>query len=65
MAGRDASLRRINRLLRDLGSSVSLDVSSSGAKLRLQASLPLPDGSWKQRCITTAFPYPSDVDQAR
>jgi integrase len=25
----------------------------------------LPDGSWKQRRITTAFPYPSGVDQAR
>jgi integrase len=65
MAGRDPYLTRINRALRDLGSSVSLEVSPSGAKLRLRASLPLPDGSWKQRRITTAFPYPSGVDQAR
>ncbi|MFN9618112.1 MAG: integrase [Synechococcaceae cyanobacterium] len=65
MAGRDPYLARINRALRDLGSSVSLEVSPSGAKLRLRASLPLPDGSWKQRRITTAFPYPSGVDQAR
>jgi integrase len=65
MAGRDPYLTRINRAMRDLGSSVSLEVSPSGAKLRLRASLPLPDGSWKQRRITTAFPYPSGVDQAR
>lgn len=65
MAGRDPYLTRINRALRDLGSSVSLEVSPSGAKLRLRASLPLADGSWKQRRITTAFPYPSGVDQAR
>jgi integrase len=65
MAGRDPYLTRINRALRDLGSSVSLEVSPSGGRLRLRASLPLPDGSWKQRRITTAFPYPSGVDQAR
>jgi hypothetical protein len=35
MAGRDPYLTRINRALRDLGSSVSLEVSPSGAKLRL------------------------------
>ena len=33
--------------------------------MRLRASLPLPDGSWKQRRISTVFPYPSGVDQAR
>ena len=65
MAGRDPYLTRINRALRDLGFSVSLEVSPSGTKLRLRASLPLPEGSWKQRRITTALPYPSGVDQAR
>ena len=65
MAGRDPYLTRINRALRDLGSSVSLEVSPSGARMRLRASLPLPDGSWKQRRISTVFPYPSGVDQAR
>ena len=65
MAGRDPYLTRINRALRDLGSSVSLEVSPSGGRMRLRASLPLPDGSWKQRRISTVFPYPSGVDQAR
>jgi len=65
MAGRDPYLTRINRALRDLGSSVSLEVSPSGGRVRLRASLPLPDGSWKQRRISTVFPYPSGVDQAR
>lgn len=65
MAGRDPYLTRINRALRDLGSSVSLEVSPSGGGVRLRASLPLPDGSWKQRRISTVFPYPSGVDQAR
>lgn len=57
MAGRDSYLTRINRALRDLGSSVSLEVSLSGGRMRLRASLPLSDGSWKQRRISTAFPY--------
>ena len=65
MAGRDPWLTRINRALRDLGSNVSLEVSPTGARMRLRASLPLPDGSWKQRRISTLFPYPSGVDQAR
>lgn len=65
MARLDPYLTRINRALRDLGSSVSLEVSPSGGRMRLRASLPLPDGSWKQRRISTAFPYPSGVDQAR
>jgi integrase len=65
MAPRDPYLARINRALRDLGSSVTLEISPSGGRLRLRASLPLPDGGWKQRRITTAFPYPSGVDQAR
>ncbi len=65
MTVRDPYLTRINRALRDLGSSVSLEVSPSGARLRLRASLPLPDGSWRQRRISTVFPYPSGVDQAR
>jgi len=54
MAGRDPYLTRINRALRDLGSSVSLEVSPSGGRVRLRASLPLPDGSCKQRRISTA-----------
>ena len=65
MAPKDPYLARINRALRDLGSSVSLEVSPSGGRLRLRASLPLPEGGWKQRRITTALPYPSGVDQAR
>lgn len=65
MATRDPYLARINRALRDLGSAVSLEVSPSGGRLRLRASLPMPDGSWKQKRISTACPYPAGVDQAR
>ncbi len=65
MAPRDPYLARINRALRDLGSSVSLEIAPSGGRLRLRASLPLPDGGWKQRRISTALPYLSGVDQAR
>jgi integrase len=65
MATRDPYLARINRALRDLGSAVSLEVSPSGGRMRLRASLPMPDGSWKQRRISTAFPYPAGVDEAR
>jgi integrase len=65
MPTRDPYLARINRALRDLGFAVSLEVSPSGGRLRLRASLPMPDGSWKQRRISTAFPYPGGVDQAR
>ncbi|MFM7085718.1 MAG: integrase, partial [Cyanobium sp.] len=65
MASKDPYLTRINRALRDLGSSVSQEIAPSGGRLRLRASLPLPEGGWKQRRITTAFPYPSGVDQAR
>ncbi len=65
MAPRDPYLARINRALRDLGSTVSLEISPAGGRIRLRASLPMPEGGWKQRRITTAFPYPSGVDQAR
>lgn len=65
MAPGDPYLARINRALRDLGSAVSIEVSPSGGRLRLRASLPMPDGGWKQRRISTAFAYPSGVDQAR
>ena len=65
MASRDPYLARINKALRALGSTVSLEVSPSGARLRLRATLPSPDGDWKQRRVTTAFSYPSGVDQAR
>lgn len=65
MAPRDPYLARINRALRDLGSTVTLEVSPSGGRLRLRATVPLPDGSWKQRRIATPFPYPAGVEQAR
>lgn len=65
MATRDPFLARINRALRDLGSTVSLEVSPGGGRLRLRATLPLPEGGWKQKRITTAFPYPGGIDQAR
>ncbi|KEF41306.1 MAG: integrase [Cyanobium sp. CACIAM 14] len=65
MAPRDPYLARVNRALRDLGSSVSLEVSPSGSRIRLRATIPLPDGSWKQRRITTSLPYPNGVDKAR
>ena len=65
MGSSDPYMARINRALRDLGASVSLEVSPSGGKLRLRATLPSPEGGWKQRRITTSFPYPSGVDQAR
>ncbi|MFM7464544.1 MAG: integrase [Cyanobium sp.] len=58
-------MARINRALRDLGASVSLEVSPSGGKLRLRATLPSPEGGWKQRRITTALPFPTGMDQAR
>ncbi|MFN7632457.1 MAG: integrase [Cyanobacteriota bacterium] len=58
-------MARINRALRDLGASVSLEVSPSGGKLRLRATLPSPEGGWKQRRITTALPFPAGMDQAR
>jgi hypothetical protein len=58
-------MARISRALRDLGASVSLEVSPSGGKLRLRATLPSPEGSWKQRRITTALPFPAGMDQAR
>jgi len=65
MGSSDPYMARINRALRDLGASVSLEVSPSGSRLRLRATLPSPEGGWKQRRITTCFPYPSGVDQAR
>jgi integrase len=65
MASPDPYLARINRALRDLGASVSLEVSPSGGRLRLRATVPTPEGGWKQRRITTALPFPSGVDQAR
>jgi integrase len=65
MAPRDPYLARINRALRELGTSVSLEVTPSGGRVRLRASLPEPDGSWKQRRIPTAFPYPAGIGDAR
>ena len=65
MPPKDPYLSRVNLALRALGASVSMEVSPSGGRLRLRATLPLPDGTWKQQRIATAFPYPAGVDQAR
>ena len=65
MANHDPNLARINRALRDLGASLSLEVSPSGGRLRPRATVPTPEGGWKQRRITIALPFPSGVDQAR
>jgi hypothetical protein len=65
MPPKDPYLSRVNLALRSLGASVAIEVSPSGGRLRLRATLPSPDGTWTQRRIATAFPYPAGVDQAR
>ena len=45
---RDPYLTRVNRAIKDLGCAVAIEVSPSGKRLRLRATLPLPDGSYKQ-----------------
>lgn len=65
MPPKDPYLARVNRALRALGASVSMEVSPSGGRLRLRGTLPTADGTWKQRRIATAFPYPAGIDQAR
>jgi integrase len=66
MASRkDPYLTRVNRALRDLGNAVSLELTPSGQKIRLRASLPLPDGSWSQKRISTELEYPGGLDQAQ
>jgi integrase len=65
MPSRDPYLTRINRALKDLGCTVAIEVSPSGKRLRLRATLPLPDGNWKQQRISTAMSYPAGVEQAR
>ena len=62
---RDPYLTRVNRAIKDLGCAVAIEVSPSGKRLRLRATLPLPDGSWKQLRISTQIAYPSGVEQAR
>jgi integrase len=65
MPPKDPYLARVNRALRALGASVSIEVSPSGGRLRLRGTLPTADGTWKQRRIATAFPYPAGIDHAR
>ena len=62
---RDPYLTRVNRAIKDLGCAVAIEISPSGKRLRLRATLPLPDGSWKQLRISTQIAYPSGVEQAR
>lgn len=65
MPPRDPYLTRVNRALKDLGCAVAIEVSPSGKRMRLRATLPLPDGSWKQQRISTTITYPTGVEQAR
>lgn len=44
---------------------MAIEVAPSGKRLRLRSTLPLPDGSWKQRRITTPIAYPAGMEQAR
>jgi len=65
MASRDPYLTRVNRALKELGCGVAIEVAPSGKRLRLRSTLPFPDGSWKQRRITTPITYPAGLEQAR
>lgn len=65
MPSRDPYLTRVNRALRDLGCAVAIEVTPSGKRLRLRSTLPFPDGSWKQRRISTPIAYPAGLEQAR
>ena len=44
---------------------MAIEVAPSGKRLRLRSTLPFPDGSWKQRRITTLITYPAGLEQAR
>ncbi|MCT0212366.1 MULTISPECIES: hypothetical protein [unclassified Synechococcus] len=65
MASRDPYLARINRALKDLGNAVAIEMAPSGKRLRLQATLPKPDGSWCQQRVCTPYPYPAGLEQAQ
>ena len=65
MPPRDPYLTRVNRALKELGCGVAIEVAPSGKRLRLRSTLPFPDGSWKQRRITTPITYPAGLEQAR
>ena len=55
----------MNRALKDLGCAVQIEVVPSGKRIRLRATLPHSDGGWKQQRISTPFPYPLGIEQAR
>ena len=65
MPPRDPYLTRVNRALKELGCGVAIEVAPSGKRLRLRSTLPFPDGSWKQRRITTPITNPAGLEQAR
>jgi hypothetical protein len=65
MASRDPYLARANRALKDLGCAVQIEVVPSGKRFRLRATLPHSDGDWRQQRISTPFPYPMGIEQAR
>ncbi|MFM7675946.1 MAG: integrase, partial [Synechococcus sp.] len=44
---------------------MAIEVSPSGKRLRLRATVPVPEGSWKQKRISIPIAYPAGVEQAR
>ena len=65
MASRDSCLARINGGLKPLGCTAAIEVSPSGKRIRLRATLPTPEGVWKQLRISTDLRYPWGIEQAR
>jgi hypothetical protein len=61
----DPYLSKLNRALKDLGGAVSLEVSQSGRSIRLRGTLPTPEGKWSRQRISTPWPYPAGLQQAR
>ena len=65
MASRDPCLARITGGQKQLGCTAAIEVSPSGKRIRLRATLPTPEGVWKQRRISTDLGYPWGIEQAR
>lgn len=61
----DPYLTRMNRVLRDLGAGVSLELAPSGRRLRMRGTLPTSEGTWTRQRICTGLSYPEGLEQAR
>lgn len=61
----DPYLQRLNQSLRAAGWPVAIELTRSGQRIRLRATMPDSTGTWRQQRVSTRLLWPDGIDAAR